>query len=698
MPGSQQIILFALEATLTNDQHCLIVGLADSPPLELGSLGLFFAVLRENALELVSVPKSALAMLPLLAGVLLPAQHLPYPTAVSPPVLFVGSSGVTFDLYNQSYQPGLSALWNGSPRATAPGPTGGYAVTLTAADLASPQLAQVQMVDSQSNAVIDTVTVPVGYNVLPVGIALDQMRNRVYVSTPAQPGDPLFPGNSVVAVDLSTGKIGPVLQIGNFLGDIALSDDASKLYVVDEGDSVVQRIDPATLTKISSFPYRPPVVPFPYGGGYSFDSITVMPGKPDTLVVGYYPDPRSSPTQLTIFDSGVPRPNSLSYGPLTGIFSPDGAYLFTSGGNYEDPTVARYSLDATGIPKQTTPAAAGSGPVLIAGSTLYSSLATTIDYNSMTVTGNFGIGGPLTVDSASQRAYILYTPPADSSSGSTPPIELVAFALPSLETLGTQDIGVPSKAIVNSPENLIRFGTDGFILPSTSGLLIFHTPLAGPAPALTANAVVNAASQQSGAIAPGEILTIYGVNLGPSAARPASASDGMIASQLGDVQVWFGSTAGVPLYASQGQINVVAPFELQSGTQVDLQVLYFGNPSARIPLPVAATAPALFTQNGSGVGPVVAINQDGSINTPSPPGSVVVMYGTGGGTAGHAVDGFLARGAQNLDAPVTVTVSGHSAQVLYAIQIPTGIASGPASIVVNIGGINSPSGASLEIR
>jgi hypothetical protein len=90
--------------------------------------------------------------------------------------------GTSVSLFNQGYQAGLTALWNGSPRPTSL--NGTYTVTLTASDLAVSQLAQITMVAARSGAVIDTVNCPVGYNVTPTGVAFDRSRNRLYFATP----------------------------------------------------------------------------------------------------------------------------------------------------------------------------------------------------------------------------------------------------------------------------------------------------------------------------------------------------------------------------------------------------------------------------------------------------------------------------------------------------------------------------------
>jgi uncharacterized protein (TIGR03437 family) len=93
-------------------------------------------------------------------------------------------------------------------------------------------------------------------------------------------------------------------------------------------------------------------------------------------------------------------------------------------------------------------------------------------------------------------------------------------------------------------------------------------------------------------------------------------------------------------------------------------------------MPVTRSRPGLFTLDGSGRGPVAALNQDGSINSVSNPaeqGSVIVLYGTGEGlTTPLAVDGsVLGSAPPKPTLPVEVTLccsfgSAWSLPVIYA--------------------------------
>src|SRR5262249_51999336 len=142
---------------------------------------------------------------------------------------------------------------------------------------------------------------------------------------------------------------------------------------------------------------------------------------------------------------------------------------------------------------------------------------------------------------------------------------LQAFDQSTQEPLGRQtiDTGNYYNYTTNPVQRLFRFGKDGVIVTSINGLLVFHTPLAGPGPQTSAAEVVNAASQLAGPIAQGEILTVYGQNLGPANPQTAALNvAGRFDAALGGVQVWFGRSAGTVLLGYAGQLNVIVPFEV----------------------------------------------------------------------------------------------------------------------------------------
>jgi uncharacterized protein (TIGR03437 family) len=134
--------------------------------------------------------------------------------------------------------------------------------------------------------------------------------------------------------------------------------------------------------------------------------------------------------------------------------------------------------------------------------------------------------------------------------------------------------------------------------------------------------------------------------------------------------------------------------------------------------PVVATSPGVFKLGNAegGVG-IWALNQDGSLNSPSSPagaGSVVVLRATGGGQTDPAgIDGSLATAPYPAPKSVVmVTIDGVQAELRFAgaapseiaglLQInavvPSGLAaSDRAEFVLIVGGTVAPPGT-LVIR
>lgn len=255
-------------------------------------------------------------------------------------------------------------------------------------------------------------------------------------------------------------------------------------------------------------------------------------------------------------------------------------------------------------------------------------------------------------------------------------------------SLGTAQVGL-TNAMATSPE--------GAAIPLQSVYASVQIQN-GATPALPAASVLNGASLLSGSVAPGEIITVLG-------SFPVSPA------------VLFNGIPTPVIYAGGGQVNAIVPFGVNLGGPASLQIVGQNQVVANASIPVAAVAPAIFTQTGTGAGPGAALNEDLSLNTPSnpaAPNSVLMVYGTGFGLLQSPVsDGRIVTGSVPLVLPVSATIGGMAAEVLYAgaapaliagltqvnIQVPQGLPSNPfSSIVLSIGGVSTPPGATVSIR
>jgi uncharacterized protein (TIGR03437 family) len=222
-------------------------------------------------------------------------------------------------------------------------------------------------------------------------------------------------------------------------------------------------------------------------------------------------------------------------------------------------------------------------------------------------------------------------------------------------------------------------------------------------PVLNAAAIVNAASYQGGAVAPGEIVTIFGVNDGPATLVGAQLDNNhLVSSDLSGTQVLFDGVAAPMVYSLAGQVSAIVPYGVAGKTQTVVQYVYNGVQSNTVTIPVAPSAPGIFAADASGAGAAVALQ-------PAVPG-VMQLLATGAGTiVGGATDGALAPGTATQTLTVTATIGGQDAKVLYAgpapglvngvlqvnLAIPAGLSVGPQPVVVTIGGVASQSGIVL---
>ena len=207
-------------------------------------------------------------------------------------------------------------------------------------------------------------------------------------------------------------------------------------------------------------------------------------------------------------------------------------------------------------------------------------------------------------------------------------------------------------------------------------------------------AIANGASNLAGAIAPGEVVVIYGAGLGPPQLVAAVATQ---STQLAGVSVSFNGIAGQMLYAVSGQLSVIVPAGL-TGANAQI-VVQNRNLSATASVAVTAAAPALFTSDDSGAGEAYALNVDGSANGPARPaaaGSAVTLFATG--TNGSAVTVTIG----GLPAAVLSTNAASPGVLAITVEIPSGSGATAGSVVQNpvvvqSGGVSSPPGVTIAV-
>jgi uncharacterized protein (TIGR03437 family) len=159
--------------------------------------------------------------------------------------------------------------------------------------------------------------------------------------------------------------------------------------------------------------------------------------------------------------------------------------------------------------------------------------------------------------------------------------------------------------------------------------------------------VANGASLEAGAIAPGEVVTLFGNGLGPQQgvapqATPQGPNPALYPNQAANVEVTFDGTAAPLLWVQDQEIDAVAPWSLTPGRNTEVCVSYNNANTNCLTWPVVQAAPGVFTVDGLHA---AAVNQDGTINSadnPAPVGSIVSVWATGLGPIAPAqADGTL---------------------------------------------------------
>ena len=182
---------------------------------------------------------------------------------------------------------------------------------------------------------------------------------------------------------------------------------------------------------------------------------------------------------------------------------------------------------------------------------------------------------------------------------------------------------------------------------------------------------------------PSELISLYGIDVGPQSPIIGQIANGAFTSALGGFQVLFDGIAAPLLYVGPTQINTIVPHEVAGQDYTHLRI---ASPSGTVDGPILAVRPAepeIFVNSQTNL--AAALNQDSSINSPenpAKPGSVVSIFTTGNGALswnnGQVVP-TNSPAANPLPVSILVPPNATSLEVLYAGDAP-GIVAGVSQI------------------
>lgn len=224
----------------------------------------------------------------------------------------------------------------------------------------------------------------------------------------------------------------------------------------------------------------------------------------------------------------------------------------------------------------------------------------------------------------------------------------------------------------------IEFGA-GMIAVSGSG--VFLNP----------QGVTSAASfAPSGSpIAPGEFVALFGSNLAPG----TQTAKAPYPTSVNAVTVTVNGTKAPIYFVSAGQINCLIPFGT-TGATASIVVTNGTTASNTVTVPVAATAPGIYSLDQTGTGSGAIEHANGAVvnsSNPANPGETVVIYLTGLGAVTPAIADGTASTGNPLNKAVNpiVYIADQQAAVLFSglapgfpglyqinVTIPTTITSG----------------------
>ena len=245
-----------------------------------------------------------------------------------------------------------------------------------------------------------------------------------------------------------------------------------------------------------------------------------------------------------------------------------------------------------------------------------------------------------------------------------------------------------------------------FITFGQAGSLWIETPTSGGSLLAVANA---ASGPVSGLVAPYELISFYGIGIGPEAPLGGKVTGGSFTSSLGGYQVLFDGIAAPMLYAGPSQINAIVPSEVAMEDSTHVQIVSASGTIDGPTMYVRPAEPSVFESglvSFDGLSLAAALNQDGSPNSgqnPAMPGSIVTIFATGTGATSWG-DGNIVPIA-NSPSPPRLPVSvlnqnNESLEVVYAGDAP-GLVAGVMQINFRLPAVLPPNlfiySAQLEV-
>ena len=446
--------------------------------------------------------------------------------------------------------------------------------------------------------------------------------------------------------------------------------------------------------------------------------------SPATLSFTAPPDP-SAPLTVTLSTNGSPISFTATAGATWLTVSPNVGIVFPG-----DLATLTVTVNATNLTPSATP---------------YTANITVVASGATVTTKSQNIAVGVTVDSQTPSIASIW-PPSLPLNAPAQILTIRGTNFYSASLVGVQ-IGSNITALTTtliSPTTLEAVVPAAMMTASGNLEIVVENPAPGGNSAAVAESVLSApvidgvfssASYASATISPGELVTIFGTNIGPTTPATMSITNGYVNTTLSNVTLTIDGQNAPMLYVSTNQVTAQVPYEVTIGSGIAVVLTNGTNPPANFTVTTAAAAPGVFTANGSGTGQAAAINTSAStgavtLNSTTNPakiGDTVSLYLTGEGNyntsllpgAVNTNTGFIVPATisplPEISPTPTVQIGGvdATAGVSYAgvvpgsiigvlqinVAVPTGSSTGAAvPVAVSIGGNSTQSGVTINVH
>lgn len=421
---------------------------------------------------------------------------VPTLSSITPAAIPVGSGDFTVTLSGSNFVTTSKVLWNGSARPVKFDNSSQLEATISAEDILTLGNNTVTVSNPGAGA-SSPATLTVYLPLLTNDLIYDSHRGLLWASVPSSAGTGL--GNSIVSIDPYTGVLGRPLWVGSEPSQLALSSDASTLWVAFAGSPSVQKVNLNTMVLTPVRMY----FPGGWGGNVYATSLAASPGSTSTVAV--------AAGLVTIYDNATPRPNAgngtayLAYGGQSSIL-----YGYSSG-------LSIYTVGSAGITAATSGAGNYSSDLRYDHGRLYLTSGQVLDGATGALLGTFAANGPVVPASSLNRAFIL-----NGNASSVTPNQITAFNLNTFVPVGSFGVGGVDNIGFNTPSSLVRWGADGLAFRTDTGVYIVRSSVVRDLSKTPADVSVVASAPASSATGANTAATFTVSNAGPNAVSDVS--------------------------------------------------------------------------------------------------------------------------------------------------------------------------------